>query len=141
MTYLSNLKFKESQSKSVYDEYPARLTATHQMPPDQMSQTIYEIAYESILKAKFQRLKEQWKEETLDMSSLTDMVTHRAYLQIIGMGDKAIPLLVDELRKEPNHWFVALNAISGDNPIAPEDAGNLERMTEAWLRWADQNEL
>jgi hypothetical protein len=67
------------------------------------------------------------------LSSIHDMVTHPAYLQIIGMGREAVPLLLAELRREPDHWFVALQAITGTNPIPPSVCGDVENMTEAWL--------
>lgn len=53
------------------------------------------------------------------------------------MGESAIPLLIDELAREPDHWFVALSAITGkEDVIQPNDEGDLEKMTEAWLTWA-----
>ncbi|MCH7633020.1 MAG: hypothetical protein IIB59_07385 [Planctomycetes bacterium] len=84
---------------------------------------------------KFQRLASQWQEETLFVSSTTKMCTHPAYLQIIGMGPAAVPLLLRELERQPNHWFWALHAITGADPVDPRDRGNVERMTRAWLRW------
>jgi hypothetical protein len=70
------------------------------------------------------------------MSSIDDMIAHPAYREIIGMGSAAIPLLLDELETEPNHWFPALMAISGgQNPVPPADTGNMEEMTQAWLEW------
>ncbi len=85
----------------------------------------------------FQALADKWRQDTLDLSSLTEMVAHPAYLQIISMGGKAVPLLLAELRREPDHWFVALEVIAKFNPVAPTDAGNLKKMTAAWLAWAD----
>lgn len=89
---------------------------------------------------KFQQLARQWKEETIHVSSFVDMVTHPAYLAIIGMGEKALPFLFDELRRDPDHWFAALSAITQQNDvIAPAAAGSLDEMTDAWLRWARQH--
>ena len=34
-----------------------------------------------------------------------------------------------------------LEALTGENPVPPEDAGDLEKMRAAWLRWADQRNL
>lgn len=74
------------------------------------------------------------------MSMISDMVVHPAYLEIIGMGPSAIPMILDELDREPNHWFPALMAIAnGHNPVPAEDAGDIDRMTEAWLQWAKEN--
>jgi hypothetical protein len=86
----------------------------------------------------FQKLVDQWHHETMDISSLTEMVAHPAYLAIIGMGDVATPLLLNELAQRPSHWFVALAAINRVNPVPAADAGNFKKMTEAWLKWGQQ---
>ena len=31
------------------------------------------------------------------------------------MGKQALPLIFEELRRKPNHWFWALNAITGQD--------------------------
>ena len=90
---------------------------------------------------RFRQLVAQWKEETRFLSSIHEMVSHPAYLQIIGLGNQAVPLLLDELRREPDHWFVALQAITGTNPIPQSASGDVEKMTQAWLAWGEQHEL
>jgi hypothetical protein len=87
---------------------------------------------------RFHMLVREWKEGTRLFSSLHDMVSHPAYLQIIGMGQEAVPLLIDELRREPDHWFVALQAITATNPIPPSASGNVDAMARAWLNWAEK---
>lgn len=90
------------------------------------------------IKQHFDQLVGQWKEETRFFSSIHDMVSHPAYLQIIGMGTEALPFLFDELRREPDHWFVALQAITGMNPVPPAARGDVDKMSQAWLAWAGQ---
>jgi hypothetical protein len=90
---------------------------------------------------RFQELARQWKDATLFLSSITDIAMHPAYQQIIGMGKDALPLLLDELRRHPDHWFWALQAITGVNPVPVSDRGDMGRMTQAWLAWADQQGL
>lgn len=89
------------------------------------------------IEQRFRELVGQWKEKTRFLSSIHDMVSHPAYLQIIGMGKEALPLLLEELRREPDHWFVALQAITGKNPIPPTVRGDVEKMTQAWLSWGE----
>ena len=55
------------------------------------------------------------------------------------MGEAAVPFLLNELRLRPGHWFWALKQITGENPMRPEHAGNLRRMTEDWLTWGEKN--
>jgi hypothetical protein len=50
------------------------------------------------------------------------------------MGSRVVPLILRDLRRKPDHWFWALAAITGEEPIPPEDAGNMQRMAQAWLR-------
>jgi hypothetical protein len=66
---------------------------------------------------------------------------HPAYQQIIGMGVDALPLILRELEREPDHWFWALEAITGENPVPPTDRGRLNEMARAWLRWASEHSI
>ena len=47
------------------------------------------------------------------------------------MGEPVVPLILDELRREPDHWFWALEAITEENPVRPEDVGIVRRMADA----------
>ncbi len=88
---------------------------------------------------RFHDLVRRWKDATTFTSSGTELALHPAYQQIIGMGKEAIPLVLEELQREEDHWFWALKSITGDDPVAPADRGNLPKMTSAWLRWAHTN--
>ena len=87
--------------------------------------------------ARFRRLADQWISDSENFSSVDDMILHPAYQEITGMGPAVISLLIEELDREPNHWFAALHAVTGQNPVAPEDAGDVDKMVEAWLEWAE----
>jgi hypothetical protein len=89
---------------------------------------------------KFTRLANRWREETRALSSDSDIVANFAYHQIMGMGERALPLIFEEMEAHGGRWFWALRAITGENPIRPEDRGNVRRMTEAWLEWARRYE-
>ena len=87
------------------------------------------------LQREFSTLAQQWERDTQFSSSATEIAMHPAYQRIIGMGTAAIPLILAELEREPGHWFWALKAISGDDPV-PEDArGKLPEMAQLWLDW------
>lgn len=66
---------------------------------------------------------------------------HPSYLAIIGLGKEALPFILKDLQRETNHWFTALRAISKveSSPVRSEDAGNLKKMREAWLKWGKDN--
>lgn len=93
------------------------------------------------IEESFCRLAAEWKTATALTSSGTEMLLHPAYQRIIGMGQEAVKLIVSELRREPDHWFWALKAITGEDPVAADDHGKLDRMTAAWLNWAEQRGL
>ena len=84
---------------------------------------------------EFQELAETWRKETGHTSSITEMAMHPAYQRIIGLGKAVVPYLLRELEQRPDHWFWALNAITGVNPVKPENRGRVRRMAEDWLRW------
>jgi hypothetical protein len=54
------------------------------------------------------------------------------------MGERAVPLLLGELRQEPDDWFWALHAITRASPVPEESRGNLRAMAAAWLQWGLQ---
>ena len=87
------------------------------------------------LARRFAGLAARWKAERGPSSSIDDLVLHPAYQQIIGLGPAAVPLLLEELRREPDHWFWALAAITGEDPVPPGSRGRLVEMAEAWLNW------
>ncbi|MGI8551555.1 MAG: hypothetical protein ACR2PL_12350 [Dehalococcoidia bacterium] len=91
------------------------------------------------LEPLFARLVEQWREETAVSSSVTQKALHPAYQRIIGLGPAALPLIFREMERRPSHWFWALRAITGENPVRPEDVGDLSKMTEAWLTFAREH--
>ena len=85
---------------------------------------------------RFNKLAKAWKSETELLSKVTKKILHPAYQKIIGMGEPAIPLILKDLSENgPDDWFWALTAITDENPITEEIAGNMVAMTEAWLRW------
>lgn len=85
---------------------------------------------------KFQSLLSEWKEDTQFMSSTTNMILHKAYQEIIGMGPSVIPFILRELETRPDHWFPALKALTGVDPVPSSERGKLRAMANAWLEWA-----
>ena len=88
---------------------------------------------------EFVNLAAQWQAETASASTARRIVSHPAYLRIIGMGDCAVPWILDQLEGEEAHWFEALHAITGANPVRDEDRGVYSKMAQAWLAWGREN--
>ena len=89
---------------------------------------------------EFLELRDRWKEETLFVSSGTIMISNSAYKSIIHMGSLTIPWIFREMKKNDDHWFFALEKITGNNPIKPEHIGIIEKMKEDWFDWASKND-
>lgn len=102
-------------------------------------QEMYHLFYQQDLKNKFQSYKNTWEEQTLFSSNMTEITSNSAYLSIIALGKDVIPLIIANLRNEENHWFSALEALTGVNPIKKEHKGIFNLMKSDWLEWADKN--
>jgi hypothetical protein len=89
-----------------------------------------------------QALLDWWDRDTAVVSDASKILNHPAYQRIIGMGTRAIPLILRELKKGAGFfaWFAALKAITHEDPV-PEGvvAGKLCR--DAWLNWGRQKGL
>jgi hypothetical protein len=106
------------------------LTATFHQEPELAVPAWYE----------FHRLKDLWRRERGATSSITAMATCPSYQGIIGMGEIAVPLILRELESEgdqPDMWFWALKAITRDDPVNPDDRGDMKAMADAWLSWGE----
>jgi hypothetical protein len=84
---------------------------------------------------RFRQLASQWRKEVAHLSSSVQMAAHPAYREIIAMGKPAIPLLLAELQRAPHFWFAALRALTGENPVPKEIAGQVKAMARAWIQW------
>ncbi|MGH8141478.1 MAG: hypothetical protein ACREU2_03010 [Steroidobacteraceae bacterium] len=90
------------------------------------------------VRQRFRKLARIWREETLYSSVLEEKLTHPAYLEIIDLGQSAIPLILSELRSRPSHWFRAIDSIVG-HPILPQDfAGGFSDAVAAYLAWGER---
>lgn len=93
------------------------------------------------LEIKFRELVARWKSERSEIASFAKMAMHPAYQEIIEMGQKATPLILKEMRRDPDHWFWALNAIEGVDPVPEVSRGKFAEMTTAWIDWGIEKGL
>jgi hypothetical protein len=63
----------------------------------------------------------------------------RPYQRIIGMGIAVVPLILEQLQREPDQWFWALESITDENPVPHESMGNVQAMAHAWIDWGRRN--
>jgi hypothetical protein len=93
----------------------------------------------SSLTERFQQLRSDWWRETAFLSSMTAAAAHPAYQEIIRLGTEIVPLLLQDMEDHQTHWFIALEQITGAQPIPPSAAGNIPKMIEAWLKWGKEH--
>jgi hypothetical protein len=93
-------------------------------------------------RARFVRLVGRWKNAQIVESSASRIVEHPAYLEIVSMGEKVLPLILDDIATTgQRHWAWALRAITHENPVSVEASGRLAAQNEAWLKWGREKNL
>jgi hypothetical protein len=93
------------------------------------------------IRNRFDRLAAEWKQQSRYLSNTAQMAMLRPYQRIIGLGWAAVPLILQELEREPDHWFWALESITDENPVPPEVAGKIDLMAQAWIEWGKRHGL
>ena len=87
----------------------------------------------------FRTLVAQWVRHTRVTNSMWDIVENKYLASIIAMGSDVVPLILADLRDDPKWWHHALNVLTGADPVLPDHAGNLQKIRQDWLAWADRN--
>lgn len=97
----------------------------------------------SALEQRFNELADEWRRQKGPISSITLKSMIPAYQRIIGLGRAIIPLILKELERKPDHWFYALEMLTteDENPVSDSDAGNINKMAAAWVRWGKEKRL
>lgn len=96
---------------------------------------------EAELVREFYKHLERWRQEVSFISSMSQIIAHPDYKSIIDMGTEVVPLLLLELEAEPDYLFAALRAITGENPVSKNIAGDLDKMAEVWIEWGREKQL
>ena len=89
-------------------------------------------------RSAFRAEYEQWLRDS-ELDSLPDsMRDHDSYRSIVERGDRAIPWIAAALRREPSFIFLALEEITGADPIPSEAQGDLFETVRIWLKWLER---
>ncbi len=96
---------------------------------------------EADLRERFEQLRDEWKSQSRYLSNTAQMAMLWPYQQIIGMGPAAVALILAELRRETDHWFWALEAITAENPVSSDAAGKVDETAKIWLDWGRRKGL
>lgn len=156
--YLKNVGFKRTDFKNGWqDSFCARHgIATLREKEDKYIRTFGErpltkakwivnkpVEAESLgdLEKKFNELAKRWRKETGGYSTTIHRTRNDNYLDIIGMGDRAVRFILSDLKKEADYWFEALRHITKANPVPKEHLGDIEKMRIDWINWGEKNNL
>jgi len=104
-------------------------------------QPLLEPIFRENIREWFKATAAEWTRETGAHSSMTIRRRHPAYKEIVAVGWPVVPLLLRALREMPDMWFAALREITNENPVAPDDRGHYDKMSESWLAWGREKHL
>ena len=91
--------------------------------------------------SRFRRNLAQWRAETYYLSSVTAKTQHPALKDIVVMGEWAVPWIIEELRTHRDFLFVALHLIVKEDPTPASAKGDPHALIEAWLQWAERENI
>ncbi|WP_282179051.1 hypothetical protein [Maribacter stanieri] len=85
------------------------------------------------LKDKFDVLVDNWEKNTIFESSISNIIKDDNFETILEMGNKAIPLIIDQIDLEPSTLVWALNIITGKsmNSVGRE---TIEQICKKWVK-------
>jgi hypothetical protein len=82
------------------------------------------------IERQFRRLETEWETETAHLSSSTKIMGHprsgRSCRWVV------VPLMIGDLRRGPSLWVWVLPELTGADPVAPGDRGDIAKMTDGW---------
>jgi len=141
MTYFSYPKIQERQRPigvSIEAQFVRQnIQTAHDLF---MGQSVFiQEMYKKQLSTKFDLYSGIWKTETMFSSNISEITNNSAYRSIIGLGKDNIPFIIEDLKQSENHWFYALELLTGENPIKSEHRGIINLMKSDWLNWAKKN--
>jgi len=90
------------------------------------------------VEAEFGSLSQNWRKEVGAESALPRITGNLNYLRIIALGEGVVPFILRDLEREAAPWFLALRAITGEQNVGREYAGNFRKMADSWIAWGRQ---
>jgi hypothetical protein len=84
---------------------------------------------------RLRRLEALWQADTQFLSDARRIINHPDFRQIVALGKEVVPFLLRDLQVRPSLWVWALPEITREDPVAAADAGNIHKMSDAWVQW------
>ncbi len=131
MTYLWQYPAAEYQPSVAISHSAIKICSIKKDSLDEnLKQSLF---YDEELRKEFDRNKQKWLDDTMFSSNSDEITSHPSFLHIIDMGQNVLYFIFEDLETNLNHWFVALEKITGANPVSPEDFGDIQKMASVWL--------
>lgn len=118
-----------------YGRWSYRSTST-----DPVSYSKYENS-EADYVQRFQLWVRAWERETRFSSAFGDYANSIWINRIVGLGSKAVPLVIQSIRGEPSFLFVALPRLIGVDPVPDALYGDVDAICRFWVDWLEQNDV
>lgn len=88
----------------------------------------------------FEIYSRKWLAATEYTSSSRQMRRSEGFSELLAMGNRLVPLVLERLDREPYpQWFILLRDVSGADPVSPQHKGLVHLMAEDWLAWGRQH--
>ncbi len=127
------------REKETMDELVARLDAELESASRPENELRAPIAAVAGKRDEVEQLADEWERNRPRGVDVVEMAKHPAYQRIIEIGVPAVPWLLARLEQSPNHWFLALHAITGATLVPAENQGKVKDMARAWINWGREN--
>jgi hypothetical protein len=100
---------------------------------------VLEYIEDFLLERKFDNLANEWESATRHTASPKKIAAHPLAVQIVDLGDRVVPLILRRIKSRPWFWFHALMELTKarENPVTQAMRGNMQQMTEAWIKWGE----
>lgn len=93
------------------------------------------------LSDQFNLLADKWERETRNISSPNQIEKHPAIKAIEALGQDVVPLILQRMKHQPGFWFGTLATLTHAQPIEPSMQGDMQQMTDAWIKWGHENKI
>ena len=95
------------------------------------------------LNERYRELKNKLEEETALSSFLQDTTDNSGYKEIVGMGISVLPVILQDLRRQPSWIVLAVYEIRSEEiPVAEAEGGfgklDLNSMVDETLKWGEE---
>ena len=104
------------------------------------SKGIYKPTEADFIKS-FYAILRRWRSETVFLSDPDQITAHASYLALVANARSVTDLIIADLRTRPSLLVWVLDDAYGERPYDRASVGNIPAMTDAWITWAERNDI